>query len=388
MTAGAAGAPADLGAIRAAEFPWAGETIYLNHASTGPLPERTIAAVSAFNRRRTKPHLISDAELFSTLDRGRELAARMINGSPDEIALSVNTTYGLNVAALGLPLERGDIVVVSDREFPANVYPWMRAQERGIQLELVPTTAEGWPDEDYLVERVSDPRVKVLAVSLVQFSTGYRVDLARLSAATREHGTYLVVDAIQGVGQVPVDVRATPVDILSAGAQKWMLSPWGSGFTWIRRELIAALEPAMVSWMAFAGTDDFSRLTQYDPTLRDNARRFELITLPYQDFVGMNSSLELLLDVGVDTIRRRIAELHRPLIEWAERRGVRIASPQGAHGSGIICLAPLEPAKVQEQLRAAGIIASLREGAIRISPHFYNTIEEMERVVEVLEGGG
>ena len=387
MIPGAADATADFEAIRAAEFPWAGETIYLNHASTGPLPERTIAAVSAFNRRRAKPHLITDAELFSTLDRGRHLAARMINGSPDEIALSVNTTYGLNVAALGLPLERGDIVVVSDREFPANVYPWMRAQERGIELELVPTTAEGWPDEDYLVARVSDPRVKVLAVSLVQFSTGYQVDLARLSAATRAHGTYLVVDAIQGVGQVPVDLRATPVDILSAGAQKWMLSPWGSGFTWIRRELIAELEPAMVSWMAFAGTDDFSRLTQYDPTLRDNARRFELITLPYQDFVGMNSSLELLLEVGVERVQARIRELHQPLLAWADRRGVRVASPRDSHGSGIICLAPPEPARVQEQLRATGVIASLREGAIRISPHFYNTIEEMERVVEELEGG-
>ena len=233
----------------------------------------------------------------------RSLAARLIGASPEEIGLTVNTGYGLSLAARALPLKRGDIVLASDKEFPANVYPWMGLKDIGVTLELAPTTPEGWPDEERLLERLADPRVRVLAVSLVQFSNGYTVDLARLSDATRAAGTYLVVDAIQGLGQIPLDVGEVPVDILACGAQKWLLSPWGSGFVYVRRELIRDLHPAITGWMAFEGTDDFSRLTQYDDTLRADARRFELITLPYQDFAGMNASLDLLLSVGIHTHR-------------------------------------------------------------------------------------
>lgn len=376
---------AERDALRRREFPWSSDTIYLNHASTGPLPERTLRALADFDRRRATPFTISDPDLFQILDRGRELVGRIINADSAEIALSINTTYGLNIAAAGLPLEAGDVVVVSDREFPANVYPWLRLEQRGVTLELVPTTPQGWPDEAYLLTRCADPRVKVLGVSLVQFSNGYRVDLEQLSRVTRATNTWLVVDAIQGIGQTPVDLKATPVDVLSAGAQKWLLSPWGSGFTYIRRELISILEPAVVSWMSFAGTDDFTRLTEYDATLRQDARRFELITLPYQDFVGMNQSLELVLEVGIEEIAAHLAQLQQPLLAWADRRGVRVASPRNAHQSGIVCLAVPNPAQVHQSLRAAGIITSLREGAIRISPHFYTTMGEIERVVGVLD---
>ncbi|HTI57146.1 MAG TPA: aminotransferase class V-fold PLP-dependent enzyme, partial [Verrucomicrobiae bacterium] len=253
----------DLAALAAAEFPWTKDTTFLNSASTGPLPERTRRAVDAFNAKRATPYLLPDADLFAIFTESRELTARLINGSPDEIALASNTSYGLNLAARALPLAPGDVVVLSDREFPANVYPWLALRKQGVTVEVAPVTAEGWPDEAHLLERVRDPRVKVLAVSLVQFANGYRVDLAALSAATRASGTRLVVDAIQGIGAGEVDVRRTPVDILSCGAQKWLLSPWGSGFTWVRRELIAELEPMYVGWTSYEGTDDYSRMTEY-----------------------------------------------------------------------------------------------------------------------------
>src|SRR6185436_20986852 len=159
------------------------------------------------------------------------------------------------------------------------------------------------------------------AVSLVQFSNGYTIDLARLSAATRAAGTYFVVDAIQGLGQIPVDVGATPVDLMACGAQKWLLSPWGSGFVYVRRELIPQLTPAITGWMAYEGTDDFSRLTQYNDTLRGDARRFELITLPYQEFAGMNASLGLLLSLGIPRIRKHLQTLQAPVLAWAARSG-------------------------------------------------------------------
>ena len=151
-------------------------------------------------------------------------------------------------------------------------------KKRGIEVEMAPTTPQGWPDEAHLLERLRDPRVRVLAVSFVQFSNGFRADLKRLGTAARANGTYLVVDAIQGVGNSVLDVRDTPVDILSCGGQKWLLSPWGSGFVYIRKELVPVIEPAVCGWMAFEGTDDFSRLTEYNPTFRSDARRFEMIT--------------------------------------------------------------------------------------------------------------
>jgi cysteine desulfurase/selenocysteine lyase len=232
---------------------------------------------------------------------------------------------------------------------------------------------------------MADPKVRVLAVSLVQFSNGYRVDLARLSAVARSTGTYLVVDAIQGLGQVPVDVGATPVDVLACGAQKWLLSPWGSGFVYVRRDLIRELRPAITGWMAFEGTDDFTRLTQYNDTLRGDARRFELITLPYQDFAGMNASLRLLLDLGIAQIRDHLRMLQQPVVEWARRHAVRIVSPGGEHGSGILCFAPPDVGRSFRSLKAGHVVCSLREGAIRLSPHAYNTQDEMQRVVEILE---
>jgi cysteine desulfurase/selenocysteine lyase len=375
----------DIADLRRTEFPWTEETTYLNNASIGPLPERTRKTLEEFNRRRSAPFQLPDREIFASMAQSRRLAAQLIEAQPEEIALSINTGFGLSLAARALPLRSGDIVLASDREFPANVYPWMLLKDIGVTLELAPTTPEGWPDESHLLDRLRDPRVRVLAVSLVQFSNGYTVDLARLSAATRASGTYLVVDAIQGVGQLPLDLRITPVDVLACGAQKWLLSPWGSGFVYVRRELIRELSPSVTGWMAFEGTDDFTRLTQYSDTLRGDARRFELITLPYQDFVGMNASLALILELGIERIAAHLRGLHAPVVAWAERSGARVVSPQGPHGSGILCVAPPNVGEAFRALKAARVICSLREGAIRLSPHAYNTVQEMERVAEILE---
>jgi selenocysteine lyase/cysteine desulfurase len=376
----------DVGALRRAEFPWADETIYLNHASIGPLPERTRLALEAFNRRRAMPFRLPDRDLFGTVAETRRLIAQLLSASPEEVGLTVNTSFGLGVMARALPLERGDVVLVSDREFPANVYPWIRLRDLGITVELLPTTAAGWPDEARMLDRLTDPRVRAVAVSLVQFSSGYRVDLEALSAATRRTGAWLVVDAIQGVGQLPLDLSRVQVDILACGGQKWLLSPWGSGFVYVRRELIARLDPPVTGWMAFEGTDDLTRLTAYGDTLRADARRFELITLPYQDFAGMNTSLGLILELGVERIAAHLQRLHQPVLAWAERTGAPVTSPRDAHGSGILCLAPDGVADVHRRLKAARVICSLREGSIRLSPHAYNTVEEMERVAAVLDG--
>jgi selenocysteine lyase/cysteine desulfurase len=371
--------------LRTTEFPWTRDHIYLNAASIGPVPVRTRRAVEAFGRRRSEPYGLADPELMAILDRAREVAARLINAESGEIALATNTSFGLNVAATALPIAAGDVVVVSEREFPANVYPWLALRERGVRVELVPTTAQGWPDEDRLLERVADPAVKVLALSHVQFATGYRADLDRIGAECRANGAYFVVDAIQALGQIPLDVKRTPVDVLACGAQKWLLSPWGSAFAYVRRELIAEMRPPFAGWMAFEGTDDFSRLTEYGGAFLGSARRFEVGTIPFQDMVGMAESLALLLELGVDRVRGYLEKILAPMRDGAGRGLFELTSPVDAtHCSAITCIRVPHVEDVFQRIKAAGVACSLREGSIRISPHCYNTVEELERVAALV----
>jgi selenocysteine lyase/cysteine desulfurase len=377
--------PYDVSALRETEFPWARNIIYLNHASTGPLPERSRNAIEACTRERASPVTLTDDRLMGILSDGRAKAARLIGADADEIALTTNTSFGLNLAARMLPLVPGDVALVSDQDFPANVFPWRRIADRGVRLEIIPRTPAGWPDEARMQERMQDPRVKVLAVSHVEFHTGYRVDLDGLGRTARATGTFFVVDAIQALGHVSFDVRTTPVDILACGAQKWLLSPWGSGFMYVRRGLIEQLESPLAGWNAYEGTENFSTLVDYSGRLRTDARRFELWTLPYQDVLGMNLALELLHELGIDRIEAHVAAIGRPVREWARRAGVRLKSPEGARDSGIISLSAADLPGGIAALRGAGVATCVREGGIRLAPHCYNTIEEMERVVELLQ---
>ncbi len=373
--------------LRRTEFPWTAETTYLNNASIGPLPERTRRVLDDFSAMRTAPHLLPDTSLMGGLAEARAAVSRLLNADVDEVALATNTSYGLNVAALSLPLEAGETVVVSDKEFPANVYPWLMLRERGVGVELVPTTPQGWPNEDFLLERLRDPSVRVLSVSFVQFSNGYRADLARLGEACQANGTYLVVDAIQGLGQCPLDVREMPIDMLACGAQKWLLSPWGSGFLYVRRELVSDLSPRVAGWLAFQGTDDFTRLTDYDSTFRSDARRFELATLPFQDLVGMTESIGLLLDLGIEQIHTYLKQVRRPLLDAADAGILELASPvDPLHESSIVCVRTPQVEESYNALKRAGVVCVMREGSIRLSPHVYNTVEEIERVVDILGG--
>lgn len=380
----------DIDALRAAEFPWAarGDAIYLNHASTGPLPTRAVSAQAQFNELRGEVFRMTQEFQFGVLDRSRELIGRLIAAPPGAIALGVNTSFGINLAAFGLPLRAGDVVLGADFEFPANVYPWMAAAERRGLIYRRVSAPDGVLDETSLYGELEDPRVRVVAVSWVGFASGYRVDLHALGAACRARGIYLVVDAIQGVGACHIDVNDANVDVLACGAQKWLLGPWGSGFVYVRESLIPRLEPNVVSWMGVRDSDDFSRLVDYDLTWRDDARRYEQITLPYQDFAGMNASLELIHEVGADTVVERIESLVDVIIDWAlTRRDVQLITPRDrSRRAGIVALRPRDAVAASQRLGEARVTHSLREGAIRLSPHFYNTPAEIERTLAVLEG--
>jgi cysteine desulfurase / selenocysteine lyase len=363
-----------------------GDVVYLNSASTGPLPESSRAAMEAFNSIRTEPHRISDADQLEILARSRELVAKLVNCSTDEIALGSNTGYGLNLAALALPLEEGEVVLVPGLEFPANMYPWMAIlPRRGVELRVVPPR-DGLIDPEAIIAALDDPRVRAVALSWVGFSTGARVDLGDIGRICRERGVFLVVDAIQALGPLTLDVATSHVDILACGAQKWLLSPWGTGFAYVHHDLVSAMEPPVVGWAAVAAADDYSRLLDYDLTWRDSGRRFELMTLPYQDFVGMNESLALLLDLGPDAVSRHIRALASRAADGATSRGMRLVTPLDAgQRAGIVSVKMDDPNAASGRLREAGVVHSMREGAIRFSPHVYNTEEEIDLAVELLD---
>ncbi|HEY9225002.1 MAG TPA: aminotransferase class V-fold PLP-dependent enzyme, partial [Gemmatimonadaceae bacterium] len=218
----------DVEALRREEFPWAvaGEAIFLNNASTGPLPERSARVLCDWARLRSNPHRIAHDFQFGTLARSRELIARLINADASEIALATNTSFGMNLAAFALPLKAGDVVLSPDLEFPANVYPWMAlAERRGVSYRRL-RCEQGVLEPAQLERELEDERVRAVTVSWVQFASGARVDLDALSAICRRRGVFFVVDAIQGVGPLTLDVRKTSIDILACGAQKWLLSPW------------------------------------------------------------------------------------------------------------------------------------------------------------------
>lgn len=384
MTPVSAAAGYDVRALRESEFPGADQQVYLNHASTGPVPERTRRALDEFARDRGNPFRLPDDRLQAILAEGRRCAARLINADVEEIALATNTSFGLNLAARMLPFEPGDIVLVSDAEFPANVFPWRELSDKKVRMELVPVTGEGWPDEARIRERMQDRKVRALSISHAQFHNGYAADLDSLSAVARASGTWLVVDAIQALGHLPFDVKKTPVDILACGAQKWLLSPWGSGFMYVRRELIPELVSPLAGWSAFEGTANYTTLCDYSGALRSDARRFELITLPFQDILGMSRALDLLDELGVERIARHLEAIGRPVLEWADRRGVRVGSPRGSRSSGMVCLSAADLPNGLERLKAGGVATSVREGLLRLAPHCYNTIDEMVRVTELL----
>jgi cysteine desulfurase / selenocysteine lyase len=368
----------DVDRLRREEFPWAaaGEAVYLNAASTGPLPERTLRAQDDFSRKRAAPHRLSHEEQFSVLDRCRALLAELLGAEPGTVALSVNTGAGINLAAWGLPLGAGSVVVVPDLEFPANVYPWMAAsQVRGYGVRLVPAR-DGLLDEEGLFAALDEPGTRVLSLSWVGFATGFVADLQRLSEACRARGIWLVVDAIQGAGVLPLDVSRTHVDLIACGGQKWLMSPWGSGFTYVHPDLVELLAPQPVSWMAVRGSDDFSDLAHYDLTWRDGARRFEQITVPFQDFAGMAASLELLRELGHPAVHSHVAARSGELASGAAAAGIDVVTPLGRR-AGIVTVRPRDVDAASARLRDARVIHSVREGTIRLSPHCYTTSEEI-----------
>jgi cysteine desulfurase / selenocysteine lyase len=295
----------------------------------------------------------------------------------------------VNLAARALPFGAGDVILSTHGEFPANVYPWMAAaRARGAEHRLLPLAGD-LPDEAALMRTIAtDSRVKVVALSWVSYWSGHTFDLAAIGAACRERGIWFFVDAIQGVAPLVLDVVAAKVDILSCGAQKWLCSPWGTGFTYVRDALVKQLEPAEVGWMAQPASEDFGRFLQYDPTLHDDARRFEVVTLDFVNFLAMSESIGLFLELGPSAVAAYVRSLGDRAVAFAESTpGVTLVTPREVtRRAGVFAFRTADVAAASERLRAAGVSHSVREGCIRLAPHFYNTAGELDQAMNLLVG--
>lgn len=374
--------------LRVAQFPWTATdpAIFLNAASVGPMPTDAVRVADEWSAARARPHTIPFDRLLDAAATARAQFAALIGAEAAQIALMPNTTYGLNLAARALPMRPGTILSF-DGEFPSCVYPFQALGPRGITLDLIPRR-EGLPDEDALVEAIlSRADVVAVVVSWVQFATGYVADLERIGRACRERGAFFIVDGIQGCGVRPIDVRALPIDIFSSGAQKWQLGPWGTGFVYVRPELVRSLEPHDVGWACMKTSTDYTRLTEYDFDFFEDARRFEVVTLAYQDFAVANAGTKLLLELGTTEIAAHLEALTGRIVEWATGRSdVRLVTPAAsARRAGIVSFAPADLSGMAKRLEEAQVVHTVREGAIRLSPHIYNTVEEIDRVLGILE---
>ena len=380
--------PLDVNALRAREFAWmnSGRNIYLNTASTGPMPQSAVAVADKWTRLRAQPQHIPLTLMQDEVAKSRRQFGKLIGADEEEIALMPNTTYGLNLAARVLPLRPG-VVLTFDGEFPSCVYPFMALSERGITLELVPKR-DGIPDEDLLVKKIGRGDVVAVVVSWVQFANGFVADLERIGNACRAAGAFFIVDAIQGAGVVPIDVHKLPIDMFASGAQKWQLSPWGTGYVYVRKDLIESLEPHDVGWACMTVTSDYNRLTDYEYDFYKDARRFEVITVSYHDFAVSNASTGMLLELGVANTHAHIRSLIDRVIVWAEsRHDVEIVTPTDpVRRAGVFSFKSPRLSEMAARLKKGGVTFSTRESAIRLAPHCYNTVEEMDRVVALLDG--
>jgi selenocysteine lyase/cysteine desulfurase len=364
-------------------FPVTRRFAYLNHASVAALPQPVVEAMTAYLTERGMKGGEALTDWDDDAERIRRLVARFIGAHRDEVVFTSSISHGLNIVAAGLDWQPGDNLICAETEFIANVYPWTNLRRRGVEVRFAPAQ-----DNRILVKDVAaliDSRTRLLAISFVEFGTGYRNDLDALAHLCRERGVHLCVDGIQGLGALQFSVAQTPVSFFAGHGSKWMLGPIGAAFLYVRSELLPQLEPVMAGWRAVVHRDDYFR---YDSPLRDGGERFEPGSLNAVGLVGLEAAIELLLSVGMADIEARVLALTDNLIEGLRTRDCLITTPiaHRRERSGIICFRcpGLNPQALADRLRAAGVIISLRGDVIRVSPHFYNTRDDLERLLEIL----
>lgn len=366
------------------EFPVRRNFIYLNHAAVSPLPRRAADAMAAHVTQVRDRGAADWRSWFGMIERTREKAARLVGASVAEIAFVPNTSWGLNLVALGFPWKDGDNVVTDDLEFPSNAYPWRALAPRGVECRVA-KSRDGRVALDDLAALV-DARTRVVAVSFVAFHNGFVFPLAEIGAFCRERGILFVVDGIQGLGALPLDVGAANVDVLSADAHKWLYGTEGGGILYVAESARERVPARAWGWWNLKTEGEY---LEYRGALYASARRYEPGALPAANLAALGAALDLLADMGAEAIRSRILDNVGALRRGLAERGWRIASPEPL-ASGILAGVPPSGDSRQwaKALEDRGVIVAPREGAVRFSPHAGNDVGEVGRALAVIDAIG
>ena len=367
-----------LAARYADQFPVREHLIYLNHAAVAPLCKRAADAMKHLADDCVQFGSIHYDEWMAAYDGLRRAAARLIHASPSEIALMKNTSEGIATVAMGLDWRAGDRVVAFREEFPANYYPWKRLEAKGVQVT--------WLSVDDSLERIDDAAkgARLLAISFVQFLSGYRAPIQAIGEICRRNRCIYLVDAIQGMGAFPLDVGACHIDALAADGHKWMLGPEGCAIFYISQELQDRVDPLEFGWTNVAGYADYG---SRDMTLRPDAGRYEPGTLNTIGCFGLRAAIEFLLEVGVGEIAPVVQNLGDRIAAGVQAKGYQVLGGRTPEtGAGIVSFRKegVEDREIVRRLRAAKVSAAPRAGWVRTSPHFYITPEEIDRFLEIL----
>jgi cysteine desulfurase/selenocysteine lyase len=368
------------------EFELQESSVWLNTAHQGRLPRRAALALAEAVRWKLHPEMLATSERFSEVpSRLRRALARMLGAREGDVVLANSASYGLHLVANGLDLGPGDEVVVAANDFPSDILPWLLLRDRGVTVRMMePQDEVLTPDE---VQAALTHRTRVVCLTWVHSFSGRVVDLDGVGRACRSHGAWFVVNGSQAVGAMPIDVQALPIDALVSAGFKWLCGPYGTGVCWLRPELFDVLRPTKLYWLSALSADDLAApsLDLESITPRRTGRLDVFGTANFFNHVPFTAALELLLELGIDEVAAYVDGLVVGLLAGIDRARFRPVSGEEVR-SPLVVVEPLREAsgEVFERLAAAGVHVAHRRGRIRISPHLYNTPDEINRALELL----
>jgi cysteine desulfurase/selenocysteine lyase len=316
------------------------------------------------------------------VDETKELLSVLINANPDRLAFVDNTSNGLNIIAQSIEWKKGDRILLNDIEFPANVYPFLNLKRLGVEVDFV-KSENGIVTADDIINSVKNG-TKMISVSFVQFLSGYKIDLEKVGNYCRSNNIVFCVDGIQGIGAANIDVQKSKIDFLSSGTQKWLMGLQGLAFIYITEELQRKIHPANLGWLS---VNNAWNLLDYKLDLKASANVFQGGTLNSFGIYALNSSLRLFQEFGFNNVAENVSSNSIYFIDSLIKQGYQpiLGNCDKQNIAGIVTYMPENPDQVFESLSKKNIICSLREGQIRFSPHFYNTKEEIDTVVDELK---
>ena len=364
------------------------DATYLNLAAQSPMPKVAHRAVQTAIEWKKFPHRITDAAYFEVPNRIRDSIAKLIGGQSEEVALTTGASTGMSAVAYGLTWKPGDEILTAKGEFPLQYATWkpMEARE-GIVMKVIAPRERFLTADDFLA--AITPRTRMVSVSLVRFDNAVKIDAARIAAACHAQGALLLLDVSQACGAVPLNVEALGADFLVCAGYKWLLSPYGTGFFWAKNEHTDKMRPGPFYWAAAKGAENFGSLSFEDPQPVRGARRWDMAeTSNYFNFAAMDASVQFVLQLGPETVQAHNRKLIDLLFERLPKDRCVPASPlDSAHRGPYGCFTARTPdrtAELYQKLVKEKIITSLREGNIRVSPHVYNTEQDIDRLIAAI----